>query len=152
MLLIHRYQIRKLTTSMGLASFTGRLEIENTCTHMPLGWKSTLHAGQSCPCAAGPVPRAFVGSDYYCESGNNKTTFDGTTFYNADVLWDGQLCRHDEVTCCDPPILPWFCRNFTNPITEDMEIRICLDEGTDNENVALEFFELYILGEYWSKS
>ena len=101
----------------------------------------------SCPCAAGRYPPAFVGSDYYCESGNNETTDYFTMFYYADVLWDRQLCRHDEVTCCNPTSLPWFCKTFPNPITENMEVRICLDEGPDNENVALEFFELYILGE-----
>ena len=106
----------------------------------------------SCPCAGGAYPPYFVESDYYCESGNPAPTWNGTTFYYTDVLWDGQLCRQDEVTCCDPPNLPWFCRNFTHPITEDLEVRICLDEGPDNENVVLEFFELHILGEYWSKS
>ena len=60
----------------------------------------------SCPCAVrGVSPPDFVGSDYYCESGNPTTTWNNaTTFYNADVLWDGLLCRHEEVTCCDPPI------------------------------------------------
>ena len=101
----------------------------------------------SCPCAGGASPPAFVGSDYYCESGNSETTW-YDTFYYMDVLWDRQLCRHAEVTCCDPPNLPWFCKTLPHPITEDMEVRICLDEGPNNENVAVEFFELYILGEY----
>ena len=101
----------------------------------------------SCPCTGGAYPPAFVGSDYYCESGNNETTDDNTMFYNADVLWDRQLCRHEEVTCCYPTSLPWFCKTFPNPITENMEVRICLDEALDNENVAIQFFELYILGE-----
>ena len=106
----------------------------------------------ACPCASGEYPPDFVGSDYYCESGNADGTINYKMLYYADVLWDGQLCRHDEVTCCDPPNLPWFCKNFTNPITADLEVRICLDEDSDNENVALQFFELYILGEYWSNS
>ena len=69
----------------------------------------------SCPCAAGISPPAFEGSDYYCESGNPNSTWDGTTFYNADVLWDGVLCRHDEVTTyvlrsTKPPVfLQEFC-------------------------------------------
>ena len=106
-------------------------------------------AGSSCPCAGGvPARSSIVGSDYYCESGNPFSTWDETTFYSADILWDGHLCRNAEATCCDPSIFPWFCKTFPNPITEDMEVRICLDEGLDNENVALEFFELYILGEF----
>ena len=99
----------------------------------------------SCPCSGGTSPPDFVESDYYCESGG--TTIAQGTFYYGDVLWDGQLCRNDEVRCCDPPNLPWFCKTFPTPVIEDMEVRICLDEGPDNENVALELFELYILGE-----
>ena len=113
---------------------------------------NTLNA---CPCAGGvAAPTSIVGSDYYCESGNSAVyiSWNKTTFYNADVLWDRQLCRNAEATCCDPPFLPWFCKMFPNPIIENLEVRICLDEDLDNENVALEFFELYILGEsrwYW---
>ena len=100
----------------------------------------------TCPCAGGASPADFVGSDYYCESGNPEITWSDTVYY-ADVLWDGQLCRHDEVTCCNATSLPWFCKKFSKPITENMEVRICLNEGLDNENVAIKFFELYILGE-----
>ena len=103
-----------------------------------------MHA---CPCAGGYTAPSFIGSDYYCESGNTFSSVSGTAFYNDDDLWDGQLCRNAEVTCCDPPNLPWFCTTFPTPITENMEVRICLDQGLDDENVALEFFELYILGE-----
>ena len=99
----------------------------------------------ACPCAGGTPPHSFVGYDYYCESGNPLPTVDGTIFYAADAVWDGLLCRHDEVTCCDLPNLPWFCKEFPTPITENLEVRICLDESS--ENVAVEFFELYILGE-----
>ena len=104
----------------------------------------------SCPCAAGLSPPSFVGSDYYCESGYPlpyNTASQHSTFFASDVLWDGQLCRHDEVTCCYPPNIPWFCKTFPTNITENLEVRICLDEGFNNENVAIEFFELYILGE-----
>ena len=105
-------------------------------------------SSSACPCAGGTSTPSFVGSDYYCESGNPNPTWYDTTFYNYDVLWDGHLCRNAEATCCDPLTLPWFCKTFHTPITENMEVRICLDEGLNNENVALEFFELYILGEF----
>ena len=103
----------------------------------------------ACPCAGGIQPPSFVGSDYYCESGNSASTPSAEMLYNDDHLWDGQLCHNDEVTCCDSLNLPWFCKSFPTPISEDLEVRICLDEPVDNENVAVEFFELYIrvLGE-----
>ena len=91
----------------------------------------------SCPCAGGLARPLFVGSDYYCESAGSS----------ADVLWDGQQCGGNEITCCNPPDLPWFCKTFPNPISEDLEVRICTDEALYNENVAIESFELYIQGE-----
>ena len=99
----------------------------------------------SCPCAGGKAPPQFVGSDYYCESGNPGPGWIGGQFYSSDVLWDRQQCGGNESTCCNPPDLPWFCNTFPNPISEDLEVRICTDEN--NENVAIESFELYIQGE-----
>ena len=110
------------------------------------GWNEYQHS-VSCPCAGGQLPPQFVGSDYYCESGNSGTTWDWswtTAFYDVDILWDRQLCRNNEVTCCDPPNLPWFCKTFPTLITENIEVRLCLDEIPGFENVALQFFELYI--------
>ncbi|KAL5476198.1 hypothetical protein EMCRGX_G026114 [Ephydatia muelleri] len=98
-----------------------------------------------CPCAGGASPPPFIGSKYYCESGNPLSTFNKTAFYYSDLIWDGQLCRNGEVACCEQPSLPWFCNTLATPISEDLEVRICLDEPLNTENVAIEFFELYIL-------
>eukprot|EP00731_Ephydatia_muelleri_P003802 Em0001g3802a len=98
----------------------------------------------SCPCTGGdPIP-SFVGSDYYCESGNPGPSAIGNYVYSSDVLWDGQQCGGDESTCCNPPDLPWFCKTFPTPISEDLEVRICTDQELNDENVAIESFELYI--------
>ena len=35
-------------------------------------------------------------------------------------------------------------RSLHAPISDDLEVRICLDQNLSDENVALEFFELYI--------
>ncbi|KAL5518306.1 hypothetical protein EMCRGX_G004015, partial [Ephydatia muelleri] len=107
------------------------------------GYMETNYKG-SCPCAGGDPPPSFVGSDYYCESGNPGPDWNHTEFYYSDVLWDGQQCGGDESTCCNPPDLPWFCKTFPTPISEDLEVRICMDEDLDNENVAIESFALYI--------
>ena len=108
--------------------------------------RTEFNNSAACPCAGGAKPPSFVGSDYYCESGKNLTTpLPAGKAYIDDLLWDGQLCRNDEVTCCSSP--PSFCKSFPTPISEELEVRICLDESVDNENIAIEFFELYILGE-----
>ena len=106
-----------------------------------------INNSHACPCAGGAKPPSFVGSDYYCESGNYLANSSPGTTYKGDHLWDGQLCRNDEVKCCSSPSPPSFCKSFPTPISEDLEVQICLDEPADNENVAIEFFELYILGE-----
>ena len=98
----------------------------------------------NCPCTGATAAPSFVGSDFYCESGNAVSEWGGTTLYSADILWDGQECRSSETMCCKPPNLAWFCKTFPTPISGDMEIRICTDEALDNENIPLEYFELYI--------
>ena len=102
----------------------------------------------TCPCTgAGAPPPLFVCSDYYCESGTLGPLSSYRQLCYSDVLWDKQQCGGNETTCCNPPDLPWFCKTFPNPISEDLEIRICTDEALDNENVAIESLELYIQGE-----
>ena len=106
----------------------------------------------TCPCTgAGAPPPLLVGSDYYCESGNVGPDWNHTEFYYSDVLWDRQQCRGNESTCCNASYLPWFCKTFPTPISEDLEVRICTDQGLDDENVAIESFELYIQGEIQCK-
>ena len=110
--------------------------------------KYERNGSSSCPCAGGMEPPSFVNaSDYYCESGSASNTMEGV-FYDSDVLWDGKQCGGSEGMCCSPPTLPWFCKTFPVPISENLEVRICTDEFLANENVALEFFELYILGKF----
>ena len=105
------------------------------------------NSSYSCPCAGGTNPSPFVGSDYYCESGNPGPNLNSTLMYSSDVLWDRQQCGGDETTCCKPPDLPWSCKTFPNPISEDLEVRICTDQGFNDESMAIESFELYIEGD-----
>ena len=108
------------------------------------GGVENRHGGDACPCAGGTAPAPFIGSDYFCESGNFDRSGDVTSFYYSDPLWDGQQCNGYEATCCNPAGIPWFCKNFPTQVSSDLEVRICMDEPVNNENVALEFFELYI--------
>ena len=109
------------------------------------GWSELNSSHSSCPCTGGGTPPPpLVGSDYYCESANPGPGYDYRQFYYSDVLWDRHQCGGNESTCCNPPDLPWFCKTFPTPISEDLEVRICTDEGLDTENVGIESFELYI--------
>ena len=108
------------------------------------GFSESLGSNPStCPCNGGTAPPAYVGSDYYCESGNAEQNWQ-SRLYHEDPLWDGQQCGGQEGTCCNPPNLGWFCKKFSTSVTGDIEVRLCADESLANENLALEFFELYV--------
>ena len=98
----------------------------------------------TCPCTgSGASPPAFVGSDYYCESGISTGSWNRVLYPN-DPLWDGQDCGGLEGTCCDFPNLPWFCKELPEPTTDDLEFRICGDEDLSNEDTPIDLVELYI--------
>ncbi len=96
-----------------------------------------------CPCSSVPgvQPPSFVGSDYYCESGLYTSPWQ-PLLYASDVLWDGQRCDGYEGACCNPPNLPWFCKDLPDPTTDDLEVRVCGDQADDD--VPIELVELYI--------
>ena len=99
---------------------------------------------ENCPCTgSGAPPPAFVGSDYYCESGLSATPW-RHILYSDDPLWDGQDCDGHEVTCCDPPNLPWFCRELPQPTTDNLEFRICGDTPLPDEDTPVDLVQLYI--------
>ena len=100
-----------------------------------------------CPCTPGifmQSPPSFVGSDYFCESGC-PGYHDFTTFYAADPLWDGEGCGALEEECCAAPGLPWFHKVLDAPTTDYIEMRLCIDEATTNENVLISSYEIYTL-------
>ena len=99
-----------------------------------------------CPCTTNSTAQvpAFVGSDYYCETGNNAIGVDFHFFPN-DTLWDGQQCVGAEASCCTPyPNLPWFTKTLDETTTEDIEVRLCQDQGIDDEDTLLQVTELFV--------
>jgi len=99
----------------------------------------------NCPCATipGPSAPAFVGNDYYCESGD-VGTYVAAPFYLSDPLWDGHGCTSGN-SCCAQVGMPWFYRKLPVAVADNFEIRICLNEPTSDEDVAVEKVELYIM-------
>ena len=99
-----------------------------------------------CPCVLGSTvsPPSFVGSDYFCESGC-PAHWDETTFHAADPLWDGEGCGALEADCCAAPGQPWFHKVLDAPTTDYIEMRLCIDESTSNENVLISSYDIYVL-------
>ena len=105
---------------------------------------STRSNSRNCPCStvAGTGPQSFVGDNYYCESGNPTDTNGIGSLYSADKLWDGKQC---EGTCCTGSKSPsWFSVRLPNPTTESIEVRICGDQETDDEDTPIELLEIYV--------
>ena len=100
-----------------------------------------------CPCTStpGPKPSAFVGNNYYCESGNNAARAPTVaTYYMSDPLWDGQNCPANS-GCCAQLGMPWFYRRSIVPLSENIEVRICKDELHSDEDTAIEMMEIFVL-------
>ena len=108
---------------------------------------SGIHHPSVCPCTdtRAPSPPAFVGNDYFCDSRNPRfmDSDSKTTVYSDDPLWDGRGCV-SRSTCCIFNNPPWFHKQLSNLTTDDIEMRVCTDEGTDNENVYIEMVEIYV--------
>ena len=99
-----------------------------------------------CPCDnvnSYPSP-SFVGSDYFCESVlNDYVSLSNHHLYSNAPLWDGQVCEGGG-TCCHLNNPPWFTKNLTSPTTDRIELRLCLNNGASNSDIALEQLELYV--------
>ena len=96
------------------------------------------HSGnpRRCPCeipstSENPPPPSFVGNHYYCEAGD-------------DVLWDGKVCPGSEASCCTNSKMPWFYRVFDAKLQDDIELRVCGDQPYSNEDIPIDFIELYV--------
>ena len=103
----------------------------------------------NCPCSIGSTQnstlQSFIGNDYYCESGNPST--DGTyqhILYTSDPLWDGKGCGSLEGNCCTAPGLPWFHKVLNTTTTDYLELRVCADEHTIDDDTPVSFYELYV--------
>ena len=97
-----------------------------------------------CPCSVHPgaSPPPFVGNNWYCESGNpNPDSGTGSLLPN-DPLWDGVNC---EGTCCsDGRSPPWFSVDLPAPTSDYIEVRLCGNEQSDQEDVFIGILEIYI--------
>ena len=90
----------------------------------------------------GERPPHFIGKNFFCESAVNSDIDTEDIFYSDDPLWDGMNCP--STNCCDFNSPPWFSVELPTSTTDDIEARICCDESTVNENVAITLLELFI--------
>ena len=100
-----------------------------------------------CPCNTGSFSTtspSFVGSDNYCESGLPAGHWWQPVLYSNDTLWDGQQCNGNEGPCCSNSKMPWFMKTLNETTTEDIELRVCTNQGYSDEDTPLDIIEIYI--------
>ena len=95
-----------------------------------------------CPCDSGQQPPDFVGQNYFCETGDHDPVHNQSKFYKDDPLWDGENCYQS--TCCSFHNPPWFSVMLPKPTTDDIEVRICGDQGTGDEDSPIAKLEIYV--------
>ena len=97
----------------------------------------------SCPCNTGSTNQVppYVGSDYYCESGNNGGCFNVVL---PDVLWDGEQCDGLEAPCCTHPNMPWFIKTLNETTTDNIELRACTTNSGCDGTVPVFLIEIYV--------
>ena len=98
----------------------------------------------NCPCVLSDMAGEtsvppFIGQDYFCDTGNSQSTYNG--FYSSDPLWDGQGCGFSS-TCCEFNNPPWFCKQLPQSTTDDIELRVCAN--LRGEDTPLEIVEIYV--------
>ena len=100
--------------------------------------------GRNCPCYAAHngVRIPFIGNNFFCDSAVDIWSGQHI-LYPDNPLWDGEGCGSNSL-CCSFNNPPWFCTELTLTTSNDIELRLCGDEITDNEDVPIENFELYV--------
>ena len=104
------------------------------------------HSG-NCPCSSpaattNVLPPSFIGDNYFCESGNPGRGSPGGVVFEDDPVWDGEQCEGE--CCSNGKSPPWFSVTLPKPTSDDIEVRICGDEGTHNEDTPVQLLEIFI--------
>ena len=114
-------------------------------THGPAGsrhhiWSFAMGHTHRCPCDHShpsfvqSQPPAEVNSNYFCSEIPDR---------NATELWQGIGCSTDD-PCCSYNNPPFFSTHLPAITNESIEIRICSDEPSHDEDLSLTLIELYI--------
>ena len=107
---------------------------------------AAAYSDESMECSCGSQPDydlvpPFVEHHFFCETAS-RTGFEEITF-EEDPLWDGHGCDHS-TTCCGYNNPPWFCKQLEQSTTDDIEMRLCLDQHPDYEDIMIETVDLFI--------
>uniref|UniRef100_A0A1X7T6L9 Uncharacterized protein n=1 Tax=Amphimedon queenslandica TaxID=400682 RepID=A0A1X7T6L9_AMPQE len=99
-----------------------------------------------CPCATGSTVKVpdFIGNNYFCESGNPEETAVPGKVYYKDLLWNMYDCDGVEASCCRKDKNEYFLAVLPSSTTDDIEVRVCSDEATSDEDFGLSYLTIAI--------
>ena len=120
----------------GVSITHGRLPRQHIWTFAAAS-DSDAYDKYKCPCTKSSVPYtgvvpSFLNNEYFCEV--------GTT---TEPMWDGGDCPSTS-TCCTFNNPPWFCKQLSQNTTDDIEVRVCADQESADEDIQIELIELYV--------
>lgn len=96
-----------------------------------------------CPCRNGATSPDYVGSDFACEAGTAGLAAEGV-WYTADSLWSPDTDSDCDAVEDVDGAPAFFTRDLGVPRTDDVDVRLMVDEGTDTEDVGVVELELYV--------
>ncbi len=105
-------------------------------------------SGHICPCinSGNTLPNTavpeFIENNYFCDTGSSER-YENNRFYSDNPLWDGNGCGPTN-SCCDKLGTGYFCRDLGAVTTDDIELRVCANENTENEDVPIEIVNVYV--------
>ena len=133
----------------GVSLTHGQSPLQHIWTFVGTQDEGAKERQRACPCTRSDIPYTgtiptFVGQDYFCDTGSRETIPGRVfVFFADDPLWDGQGCGVISA-CCEFNNPPWFCKQLPQPTTDDLELRICADQETEDEDILIERVEIYI--------
>ena len=96
-----------------------------------------------CPCDPGNTYGSppFVGDDYFCDSVVTAQNQSELQFFPNNALWDGLDLLNP---CYGRNNPPWFNKTLPEPITDDIELRMCFTNSNFFSDIAIELLEIYV--------
>ena len=130
--------IHAITSGHLLQHFTSRTII--VTLFVPAQTHETVHL-LWCPVFVVTLPP--VVSSFRCDTAGGGISVEWLIFYEDDPLWDGAGCGKYS-TCCDFNSPPWFRKEISSPISDDIEMRLCADEDRADEDINFETLDIYV--------
>jgi hypothetical protein len=108
---------------------------------------SNIYSTNNCPCVKPGTPvilPTFLGSDYYCDSGNPTDRSRPTKFYSPQLWVPSKGACVSGSECYQNLRQPWFKKVLNHSTTDDVEMRWCAHDQGYNEAAPTKRVEMLL--------